>query len=190
MSHYFSYLPNIQYRINGSGETRKETVTDITRRFKIVQLLNSREAIYYNYSVQDGDRPDIVAEKFYGDSKLDWVVLLPNEIHDRYFQWVMSQREFESFVRKKYGSIASAQAQVHHYEQILSPSQVLNDGTVIPERKVIVDETTYNSLAIRSRRLVSAYDEENNRNESHREIKLVEPGFVSDIVRNARRFYQ
>lgn len=190
MSYYFSYLPNTQYKIDGLGANQKETVTDITRRFKIVQLLNSREAIYYDYNCQDGDRPDIVAEKFYGDSRLDWIVLLPNEIHDRYFQWVMSQRDFEAFVKKKYGSLAQAQAQVHHYEQIISASQVLNDGTVIPERKVIVDETTYNSLGINSRRLVSAYDEEDRRNESHRQIKLIEPGFVSDIVRNARRFYQ
>jgi len=189
MSYYFSYLPSISYKIDGLNANRQELVTDITRRFKIIQLLNSREAIYYNYQVQDGDRPDIVAEKFYDDSKLDWIVLLPNEIHDRYFQWVMSQREFEAFIRKKYGSLASAQAQVHHYEQILSASQVLNDGTVIPERRVIVDETTYNSLSINDRRLVTAYDEEDRRNESHREIKLIEPGFVTDIVRNARRFY-
>ena len=153
-------------------------------------MINSREAIYYNYSVQEGDRPDIVAEKFYGDSKLDWVVLLPNEIHDRYFEWVMTQREFEAFVKKKYGSLATAQAQVHHYEQIISASQVLVDGTVIPERKVIVDETTYNSLGINDRRIVTSYDEEDRRNESHREIKLIEPGFVPDIVRSARRFYQ
>ena len=190
MSHYFSYLPRVQYKIDGVNANRKESVTDITRRFKIVQLINNREAVYYNYSVQEGDRPDIVAEKFYGNSKLDWIVLLPNEIHDRYFQWVMQQRDFEAFIRKKYGSLASAQAQVHHYEQILSSSQVLNDGTVIPERRVIVDETTYNSLSINDRRLVTAYDEEDRRNESHREIKLIEPGFVTDIIRSARRFYQ
>jgi hypothetical protein len=121
---------------------------------------------------------------------LDWIVLLPNEIHDRYFEWVMSQREFEAFVKKKYGSLSQAQAQVHHYEQIISASQVLQDGTVIPERKVIIDETTYNSLGINDRRLVTAYDEEDRRNESHRQIKLIEPVFVTDIVRNARRFYQ
>lgn len=190
MSHYFSYLPTTSYRIDGTGANRQELVTDITRRFKIVQLLNSREVVYYDYQVQDGDRPDIVAEKFYGDSKLDWIVLLPNEIHDRYFQWVMSQREFESFIKKKYGSLSVAQSQVHHYERILSASQVLNDGTVVPERRVIVDETTYNSLGINERRLVSAFDEEDRRNETHRQIKLVDSSFVTDIVRNARRFYQ
>lgn len=190
MSHYFSYLPNVQYKIDGLGANQKDRVTDITRRFKIVQLLNSREVVYYDYQCQDGDRPDIVAEKFYGDSKLDWIVLLPNEIHDRYFQWVMSQREFEAFIKKKYGSLSVAQSQVHHYERILSASRVLNDGSIIPERKVIVDETTYNSLGVNERRLVTAFDEEDRRNETNREIKLVEPGFVTDIVRNARRFYQ
>jgi hypothetical protein len=82
-----------------------------------------------------------------------------------------------------------AQSQVHHYERILSKSKVLNNGTVIPERKVIVDETTYNSLGINDRRLVTAFDEEDNRNESHRNIKLIDPALVTDVVRQARRTY-
>lgn len=190
MAHYFSYLPRTSYKIDGLSTNKRDSVTDITRRFKILQLLNGKEAIYYQYQVQDGDRPDIVAEKFYGDSRLDWVVMLPNEVQDRYFEWVMSYNDFVAFIRKKYGSVANAQAQVHHYEQIYKQKEVLGDGTIIPERKLIVDETTYNSLGVNSRRLVTAYDEEDRRNESHRTIKLIEPSFVPDIVRTARRFYQ
>lgn len=190
MAHYFSYLPNVQYKIDGLEANRKETVTDITRRFKIIQLLNSREIVYYNYNVQDGDRPDIIAEKFYGDSKLDWVVMLTNEFHDRYFDWVMSYNEFIAFIRKKYGSVPIAQSTVHHYEQIITPQQTLANGTIIPERSLIVDETTYNSLGINDRRLVSAYDQEDRVNESHRDIKLLEPSFITDVVRTARRFYR
>ena len=190
MAHYFSYLPTVNYKIDGLAANRKERVTDITRRFKIIQLLNSREVFYYDYNVQDGDRPDIVAEKLYDDSRLDWLVLLPNEIHDRYFQWVMSYNEFTAFIRKKYGSVATAQGQVHHYEQIIKSGTVLNDGTIIPERKVIVDETTYNSLGINDRRIVTAYDEEDRRNESHREIKLIDPRYVSDVLRVARREFR
>ena len=102
----------------------------------------------------------------------------------------MSYNEFTAFIRKKYGSVATAQGQVHHYEQIIKSGTVLNDGTVIPERKVIVDETTYNSLGINDRRVVTAYDEEENRNESHRNIKLIDPRYVSDVLRAARREFR
>ena len=189
MAYYFSYLPKVNYKIDGVNANKTDTVVDITRRFKITQLLNNREVIYFDYSVQDGDRPDIIAEKLYDDYRLDWLVLLPNEIHDRYFEWVMSTNEFNSFIIQKYGSVSNAQAQVHHYERIIVAKQTLNDGTIIPERKVIVDETTYNTLSDSSRRIVTAYDEEDNRNESHRNIKLIDPALVTDVVRQARRAY-
>jgi hypothetical protein len=190
MAHYFSYFPKVKYKIDGPNATQEELVTDITKRFKITQLLNGQEAVYYSYTIQDGDRPDIVAEKFYDDSRLDWLVMLPNELHDRYYQWPLSQREFEAFVRKKYGSIATAQSQIKQYEQILSSAQVLNNGTVVPERFVIVDETTYNSLASGSRRILYAYDIEDRVNEKRRNIKLLDPSLASEVVRAARRTFQ
>lgn len=190
MAHYFSYLPTTNYKIDGLSSSKTDRVVDITRRFKIIQLLNSREAVYYSYQIQEGDRPDIVAEKFYGDSRLDWLVLLPNEIHDRYYDWPMSQNEFVDYIRSQYGSVSSAQGTVHHYEQILSAKQVLTDGTIIPERTVRVDETTYNSLSSLSRRSVSVFDHEETINESRREIKLIDPTYATEIVRTARRAYR
>lgn len=190
MAYYFSHLPDVQYKINGIYCcTRQETVTDITKRFKITQLLNGAEAYYYDYDLQNGDRPDSVAYKMYGSSKLDWIVLLVNEIHDRYFQWVLTESEFEAYINKQYGSLGSAQALVHHYEQIIQQQQTLSDGTIISERRVIVDETTYNSLPLSSRRIVTAYQQEERDNESRRRIKLIDNQFVPKILRLAGRAY-
>ena len=33
------------------------------------------------------ERPDILAHQFYGTSKLAWVILITNEIHDLYEDW-------------------------------------------------------------------------------------------------------
>lgn len=190
MAYYFSYLPDVQYKINGIYCCRRqETVTDITKRFKIVQLLNGAEAFYYDYDLRSGDRPDTVAYKMYGSPKLDWIVLLANEIHDRYFQWALTDSEFEAYIKKQYGSISVAQSTVHHYEQILQAKQTLSDGTFVSERSVIVDETTYNSLTPSSRRLITTFQQEERDNESRRRIKLIDNQFVPKILRLAGRAY-
>jgi len=190
MAHYFSYLPNTQYKINGIYCCRRqETVTDITKRFKITQLLNGAEAYYYDYEIQSGDRPDIIAYKLYGDAKLDWIVLLVNEIHDRYFEWALTDSEFQEYIIKQYGSLSEAQSLVHHYEKIIQAQTTNSDGTITSERTVIVDETTYNSLNLSERRIVTAYQEEERRNESHRRIKLVDKDFIPRILRLAGRAY-
>lgn len=191
MAHYFSYLPTIEYNSGGVSSKVKTnvSVTDITKRFKIVQLLNGREALYYDYDVREGERPDTIAQKMYGDSRLDWVVLLANEIHDRYYEFPLSSNEFEEFIKKQYGSQGTAQNTVHHYEQIIQAQQTLSDGTIVPERRLQVDETTYNSLAATDRRSVSVYDQELRTNESRRQIKLIDPKFIPQLLRLAGRAY-
>ena len=191
MAYYFSHLPTIQYNSGGVSSKVKTNipVTDITKRFKITQLLNGAEAYYYDYEIQSGDRPDTIAYKLYGSAKLDWIVLIVNEIHDRYFEWALTDAEFVEFIIKQYGSVGNAQSTVHHYEQIIQAKQTLSDGTIVQERTVNVDETTYNSLTPTSRRLVSTYDQEQKTNESHRRIKLVDKQFVPRILRLAGRAY-
>lgn len=191
MAYYFSHFPTIQYNSSGVSSKVKTnvSVTDITKRFKITQLLNGVEVYYYDYEIQSGDRPDTIAYKLYGSAKLDWIVLLVNEIHDRYFEWALSDDEFVEFINKQYGSVGTAQNTVHHYEQIIQAKQTLSDGTIVQERTVNVDETTYNSLTPSSRRLVSTYDQEEKTNESHRRIKLVDKQFVPRILRLAGRAY-
>jgi hypothetical protein len=126
----------------------------------------------------------------YGDERLDWIIMLTNELHDRYYEFPLSQSEFEEFIKKQYGSQGAAQNTVHHYEQIIQAQQTLTDGTVIPERRLQVDETTYNSLATTSRRSVSVYEQEERNNEARRQIKILDPNFVNEVLVRARRLYR
>lgn len=191
MAFYFSHFPTIEYNSSGVSAKVKTnvSVTDITKRFRIAQLLNDRQAFYYDYTVQDGDRPDSIAQKLYGDSRLDWVVLLVNEIHDRYYQFPLTSAEFDEFMISQYGSVGQAQNTVHHYEQIIQAQQTLSDGTIVAERTVNVDLTTYNSLASTDRRSVSVYDQEFKTNESHRNIKLIDRKFIPQLLTAAGRAY-
>ena len=187
---YFSNFPAVPYAING-GPT--QFPIDITKRFTITQLLRGKAITFFNYSVEDGERPDIVAHKMYGDERLDWLVLIVNEIQDPFWMWPLSNENLNAMVIQKYGSVSVAYSGVHHYEQIFSAKRMYNnsDGEIVttPEISFIVDETTYNGLGISARRMVSNYDYENELNESHRLISLVEPAFVPSVIDQYRRVF-
>jgi len=186
MSHYFKPFPIISYKL--SGMTPTISVTDITRRFGLSSLLRNNSAIYFDYEVKDGDRPDIIADKYYDDQTLDWLVLLTNEIHDPYFKWPLSYENFTKYIRQKYGSVSTAQATTHHYEKTIQAQSFNDDGTLIPKRTLIVDYTTY-LTDVANTRIVDTFSYEDELNESHRNIKILDERFLGIVVDTHRRIF-
>jgi len=82
--------------INNDGVS--QSVVDILRRFVIHVKIREKSAIFYNYDIQDGDRPDVIAHKYYGDSKYDWVVLLTNKMLDPNYDWPLGYENFRKFI--------------------------------------------------------------------------------------------
>ena len=103
---YFNYLPNISLatrpiRFPWSSQ-QYETAKNIFRRFRISDAALDSLLYYKRYTVTDSDRPDLIAEKIYGDSDYDWIILLANNIINPYFDWPMSTPVLEDYINKKY----------------------------------------------------------------------------------------
>lgn len=190
MSNYFSYFPKTEHDLTNIG--KKVQLTNIMRRFKIPSNLTMRSDVYYEYDIQEGDRPDTVAEKYYGDSKYAWLVLHYTNIEDVHFDWPLSTYDFEEFIKGKYGSLTQAQSEVHEYRIYLSKlkdgvkvpaeSEVLPNGDILKERVVVVDQQTYNSTPSNFRKAsVSKYDYEVELNEQRRSIRLLDKRYLSQI---------
>ena len=176
---FFKPYPTVPYRIPNTN--RNILATNLTKRFGITNFLNNAKALYDEYFVQDGERPDVIAYQYYGDQTLDWLVLLVNEIHDPYFEWVMSYEQFHEYVKQKYGSVEYALTNVHHYEKILQQGRTFMDNGVqriVPEKTVIVDHTTYLSLIASERKQVSIFEFENEKNENNRHIYLLDLNYT------------
>lgn len=145
MSEYFTYFPTIEHDLTNVGQT--VTLTNVLRRFIVRNDLQERSDIFYKYNVQMGDRPDIIAEKYYGDADLAWLVLHFNDIKDPIFDFPLFGQDFDNYIKGKYGSVPAARSEVHEYRQILQEADVKFDGTKIPERYVVIDNTTADDLA-------------------------------------------
>jgi hypothetical protein len=192
----FDRWPTVSYDIKKNGNPLQ--LTDITLRFKINELLRDKSAIMYQYDVQDGERPDIIAYKYYEDAKLDWVILLTNNIIDPQFEWPLDDRSFERYMRKKYGSLEAAKRTHHAYEQVLHFQSVNFDGTIVPEKKVIIDKESYDNANPTLRQLgtyraIDKYTHELELNQARSRIKILDKrylqgllGTYSDIIRQSR----
>ena len=183
MSEFFQHYPQINYDISGLKPIKTKKAINIMIRSKIKSMVLDNIVAYFPYTIPEAERPDITAYKEYGDVKYTWLIFLINDIHDPIYQWPLNAREFGAYIKNKYGTLSYAQSTVHHYEQTIR-ERVEATVTSEPFSKatIEVDLTTYNTLAVGSRRIVYYYDWETERNEDKRNIKLIDRNHVSDIL--------
>lgn len=107
---YFENFPVLYYTVddNRTGQI----VQDIFRRVAISEELVNTTVLYELYEVQDGDTPEILADRFYDDPGLFWVILITNNILDPRFGWPMDQYRLEKYVERKYPSNLYVQGNV------------------------------------------------------------------------------
>lgn len=179
MSKYFQYFPTIAHDLTNIGQ--KVQLTNVLRRFTVESSVRNNIDVYHDYIIQQGDRPDTIAHKYYGDSGYGWMVLLYNEIQHPLFDWPMFGKDFIDYVTDKYGSITAANTTVHEYRKILRKKETLFNGTIIQERYVVVDEDTYNNTVPADRVEISKYDWEVEEQERKRKIRILDKRYFAQV---------
>jgi hypothetical protein len=96
------------------GNENWKLLPNILRRVKLRSGIRSGSFLFDNYDVSDGERPEDIAFKYYGDPEYHWVILMTNNITDRFYQWPLTQPQFQEHLKDKYG--AGSEDAVHHYE--------------------------------------------------------------------------
>ena len=64
------------------------------------------------YDISGEETPESVSEQFYGDQKYYWIILLFNNVKDRFYDQPLSSEQFETYINDKYADVNA----VHHYE--------------------------------------------------------------------------
>ena len=181
MAFYFRPFPKIFYDVKKQNN-KDSVLTNITARFKVRDILKQKAAIFYDYTVKEGDTPSNVAFRYYDDETLDWVIFLINDIIDPYYDWPLSYNAFNEYMKSLYGSVDSAKSTVYEYRKIINNQSVLIDGTVIPKRTVVIDQNTYNSLAPANREEIDAYEFYEEENNNKRDIKILDERYIGLVT--------
>tara|TARA_X000001388_G_C2209573_1_gene114594 strand:- start:58 stop:717 length:660 start_codon:yes stop_codon:yes gene_type:complete len=183
---YFNELPDISHPSLLPSSNRIEDVVIVKNIFKRSRLrtdVDQAITAFNYYYIQEGYRPDMVAEDIYEDSELDWVVLTANNIINIRDQWPLSHNELYNHILEKYGSEANILG-VHHYET----KKVVDEynRTVMPAGLQVDVNFTFqyknysNSMVtVNPVVAVTNYDYETKLNEEKRRIKILKPQFLS-----------
>lgn len=116
MAKFFEPRPAITY----NGVQCK----NITQRTTLTQEVKRAYTAFYEYYLEDGERPDVVAHKAYGDQYYDWLVYYSNGVVDPYHGWFLSDVDFAKYITNKYGSVAEADERVAFYRVMYNDSKL------------------------------------------------------------------
>ena len=107
---YFKSFPYTFYSLDDAATV--QVVTNITNRATLSKETKTNLSLYDEYDIKDGETPELVADKFYSNPELHWIVLHYNDILDPRFDWPLDTNNLNRYVTGKYNDVNA----VHHYE--------------------------------------------------------------------------
>ena len=188
---YFDLFPDVQlpsFSNKRNSSNDYITTKNLFKRGKVRDEFFQDVTTFYQYSVNGDDRPDNVADKVYDNDKLDWVVLIANNIINIRDEWPMGQYDFQRYLNNKYDS--TQLGQIHHYE---TKEIRLPDGVLALQAGLEVDanftfsysyeSTDYNINDVVS---ISNLEYEIKKNDDKRSIYVIRPEYVNIIITDMR----
>lgn len=148
------------YRFNGVSQVQYNDylITDITNNLNV--QWTEGNVFFISYMIKDGDTPENIAYRLWGDSSLSWILCIVNDIIDPFFDWPLRSDELMGYVKNKYGN--DSVYYLHHYEKdgfVVNADP--NDPSLVP---------------------VSNYEYEFSLNEEKRSIYLPTETFIQTFL--------
>ena len=162
---YFGHFPLIPYDSVGDGEFK--LVTNLLKRVAIRSKVKTNVLVFDTYDVKSGETPELIADKLYNDPELHWVVLMMNDITDRYHQWPLNENQFIAHINDKYSNVDAT----HHYEI----SQTSGDTTI--KIDIGTDNTDHSGATA-----ITNYEYEVSQQDKIRKIRLLDPTYIETFV--------
>ena len=162
---YFQNFPLIPYDSVGNGQYK--LVTNLLKRVALRAKVRTNTLLFDTYNVLEGQTPEMIADKLYGDPNLHWIVMYVNNITDRYHQWPLTTPQFLAFLNDKYSNPDG----IHHYEI----TQTSGDTTVTID--IGTDNTEHSGAT-----LITNREFEEKRQDTLRSIRLLDPAYVDQFV--------
>jgi hypothetical protein len=96
---YFDTLPKV---LNQDQNGNYILLTNLLARARILEDLQDNAVVFYKYNIQEGDTPETVAHKYYGDPYKYWIVMYSNQLMDPLWDWPMNYQTFTDYLIAKY----------------------------------------------------------------------------------------
>ena len=211
---YFNNLPNILYQSPLPDKASTGDMIEIKNIFrgsKLFDYLKDNVSLFNKYVLEDGDRPDTVAEQIYGSSRYDYVVILTAGITNITNEWPLQDYQMYDLALSKYGS-ETKMNEIHHYEtreikdskgrQILPPNLIVDESFKIDgsslrfgnNKFMLISGEAHKQLGDKNEYTISDgiavpvtnYQFEIRKNEERRNIDLLRPSYLQNFINDLR----
>lgn len=210
MPRYFNYFPKTLY---GYQEGSADAVTNLTAKAKFEDKFMDTSVAFYEYTVSDGQTPELIAGEIYDDTEKHWSILMVNDVINPQNDWLMDQKSLTLYIDKKYRDRANlsnnetglewAQENNHSYYKIETQTNKTYDTKVVT--KIEIDQNTFANLTSSTTDYVlnngdkisvriekeqkSYFDYEVEENEKKRSIKILKREVVSVLDTELKRVF-
>ena len=191
-SHYFSNLPNIQYRnpLSSSYDSENYVIAkNLFVRTKIRDDVLPDISFLRSYTIEDSERPMDVAEKIYGDPMYDWVVMITSNIINARTDWPLSSKSLYEYCADKYGGDLNATRFYETREIKDKQGRLVMPGGKKVDKTFTIPHPDNHNITLSGDDLVlgiSNFLAETRENENKRNIRLMRReyliGFVQEMV--------
>lgn len=186
---YFKTLPKLISTNNGNSIL----LTNLLVRSSIIQNLLTNSLVFYKYDIQDGDTPEIVAYKYYGDAYRYWIVLFSNQMLDPQWDWPLNSINFQNYIVNKYTTF-NPYSTIQGYTQTTTQYDYNTQTTTV--NNVNISQNTFNTFVPYNATVtlptgkvsisktvssISYYQYELDLNESKRNINILNKQYVNQI---------
>jgi len=190
---YFRELPNLLYQSflpDKRSSLDYTEVKNLFRRTKLRDDLQNVFTLFDKYEIPDEFRPETVAEEFYGNDELDWVVLTTAGIVNVRNEWPLNNRDIFNYSFEKYGDNLNTTRFFETKEiKNSSGSIILEKGKVVDSDFVFKYYDTNGIVEVKGTNVrtgVSNYDYEVRLNEEKRSIFVLKPEYLQQFLNDFR----
>ena len=215
MAKYFNYFPQTYYAFNNDPNA-VQVVTNLTNKFSFEDSFKNNTSLFYEYSVVDGETPEVLAHKIYGSSERHWIILAMNDIYNPQMDWPIENRALNDIIEYKYtgspyantanGQTGLEWAQTNNHSFYKLETQTDNLTTEQYKKTTQIDANTYialatstttytldsgNSITVNvSKSAKTYYDYEIDANDSKRTVKILKPEYVAAVEQEFQNIFK
>ena len=195
MSKYFRYYPQTQYAFANSSFTIEKSVKNISLKTVLMDGLSQDDPYaFLRYTVIEDEKAEDIADFYYDDPAMSWLVYFANDIVDPYTQWPKTYENFTEYFRKKYASQAlptGTDAIVWGQDATRTDNIVhwkkTDDETILISPDSYIRAQTFNGDFVAGEwTAVRRFDYEMEEDEELRNIILVNTSYAPTVLENLR----
>ena len=178
----FKNLPNLYYNIQTSpSDARLLAAKNIFRRGQILDEYKDSITIFDEFIVNNGEKPEIIADRLYNNPFYSWTLFIANDIVNYYEQWPRSSKQLAEYVESKYDNPQA----IKHYvttEVKQGNNVIVPAGKVVPQTYSVSYFNGTTTVTANPTVSITNYQYEEQLNSEKEKIQVIKPTLIKQFV--------